>query len=92
MAPELGNRLGLTASRARMVLAGRDDDPTPPLRQELAPDEELRGHLSALPDGGDTGSLLARLVEAGSDELKALLGRQKITPALLEHVGNTIRD
>ena len=46
----------------------------------------------ALPDGGDTGAILARLVDAASEEMRTLLARQKITPALLEHAAGAFRD
>jgi len=92
VSPELVERSGLSANRASLVLAGRDADENEPPVRPLPVDEELREHLVALPSGGGTGSVLARLVEAGSEELRALLARQKITTALVEHARGAFRD
>jgi len=91
-APELAQRLGLTASRGRMALAGRDGDSTPPPARGLQPEPALRELIAALPAGGGTADVLGYLVHHGSEELRGLLGRQKITPKLLDHAADAFRD
>ena len=90
--PELAERSGLTASRARMALDGRDADESPPAGGPLGPNEPLVALLETLPDGADTGGLLGGIVTAGSAELRGLLRRQKVTGALLEHAAGRIYD
>ncbi len=83
---------GLTATRARLALSGRDEDRTPLPERSLEVEDELLEHLAGLPEGGGSADLLARWVQHGTDELRALLARQKITPALLEHATGAFED
>jgi len=75
---------GLTASRARMCLAGRDEDPSRPEPVSLPPDDGLVALLAGLAPPADTFAVLDRVLSHGSPELRLLLVQQKITPALVE--------
>ena len=89
---ELCARTGLTAVRARLALAGRDLDTTPTPDRALAPDQGLLELVAALPSGAGTADILARLVTHGSAEVRALLERQQITPALVERARGAFED
>jgi ATP-dependent Clp protease ATP-binding subunit ClpA len=91
-APELGAALGFTLVRARAALSGRDEDASAPPDRPLAPDAELGAALLALAPGADTHALLALAIEAGSPELRALLGRHRTTSALLERTRAALAD
>jgi hypothetical protein len=79
---ELRERTGLTPSRVRMACSGLDEDPTPLPERRLGGDERLRSLLAALPPAAETLDVLGWLLEHGSEELIALLRRQKVTSAL----------
>ena len=87
-----GGLIGLSASRAKMFLGGRDDDPSPLPDRSLPFTEELLGLLAGLPGGASTADLLAAVVAQGSPELHGLLERQKVTLTLLEHTQGAFRD
>jgi hypothetical protein len=89
---DLARTTGLSGSRARNVLAGRDEDGTPLPDRALAPDTGLRELLGGLPDRAGTFDVLAWLVHRGSPELRALLARQKVSPALIEHAQGAFAD
>jgi len=82
----------LTPQAARFALADADDDPTPLPDRPLSVAEELFELLAPLPDGAGTSALLGRFLGAGSEEVRALLIRQKITPALYERAGGSFSD
>jgi len=92
VAGELEVQVGLGLSRARMVLSGRTADTTPPPERELPPDGALTPYLEALPEGADSLQLLAVAHARGSDELRQLLERHKITAALLERAHGAFTD
>ena len=75
-----------------MALAGRDGDDTPLEERHLAADAGLLAFLSRLPEGADTLALLAGTLDHGSTELRQLLVRQRITPAVVERSREVFRD
>lgn len=90
----LRQRTGLTGSRARMVLTDVDADDTPPEAGTIGFAAELVELLDPLvaggpvrtDDGHDTVALLGVLLRHGSDEVRSLLERQKVTRAFFERV------
>lgn len=88
----IGAEVGLRASLVRQAASGRDADDTPIPARDLALSDDLVELLGALPDGADTTEILAYLIRAGSDELRLLLDRQRVTPSLLERAGAAFRD
>ena len=88
----LRERCGLTASRARMVLSGRDADPTPPSDAPISPDEALTSLLGGLPDGAGSEALLSWVLEQGPVELRGLFERQKVGSELLSRARGAFRD
>ena len=89
---ELARQTGLRVSLVRQAIAGRDDDKTPVPERPLPPSDELVELVGSLPDGAGTLAILAALVRAGSEELRLLLGRQRVTAKLLERAGDAFRD
>lgn len=89
---ELGERIGLPRARARMVLAGTDDEDPPPAERSLAPDPGLRALLERLPAGAGTALALSTIVEAGTSELQLLLSQQRITLGLVGATGALFDD
>jgi hypothetical protein len=89
---ELARAENLTPARLRLLLAGCDEDRIPLPARELAPDPRLAELLAGLPPGAGTLEILGELLRAGSEELRALLLRQKITPALFERSRGAFRD
>jgi len=89
---DLRARTGLTASRARLALAGQDEDPTPLSTRALPRGRELEELLASLPEGSETSAVLGWLLERGQGELVLLLQRQKVTPALFARCRNSFRD
>ena len=88
---ELEKSTGLTATRARIALAGRDGDDTPPDARTIGFAPELVELLTAMPSEAgasspDTVAILGTLLRHGSPELRALLERQKLTEAFFERV------
>lgn len=81
---DLGERLGTRASRVRMALGGRDEDATPLVPRRLAPDRDLAAVLSNQEDGAGTAALLGHVLSRGSEEVRLLLQRQRITWELFE--------
>ncbi len=88
----IGGDVGLRASLVRQAASGRDGDDTPLPNRGLAPSEELVELVGALPDGAGTTAILLHLIRAGSDELRLLLDRQRVTESLLERAGTAFRD
>jgi len=82
----------LTLARARMVLGGRDEDTTPCTAPAVAPDEALEALLGRLAAGAQTIDLLGDLLERGSEELRMLLSRQRITIELHRSAGGSFPD
>jgi len=85
-------RTKLTRQAARFALTGVDDDPTPLDPRPLGVSEELFRLFESLPDGAQTSDFLGRFLAAGSEEVRALLMRQRITPALFERAGGSFPD
>lgn len=90
--PALGGRSGLSAVRARSLLAGHTVDPTAPAPRSIPPQPVLVAVLAAAPDGGGSLELWAASRRLGGDEVGALLERHRITAALLERAEGAFRD
>ncbi len=90
--PALEASSGLPLHRARMVLSGRLDDASPPADRVLEPDEPLRALLERLGPGSGSLELLLACHGDPSRELPQLLGRHKISAALLERSRGVFRD
>ncbi|NOT32029.1 MAG: hypothetical protein HOP15_16405 [Planctomycetes bacterium] len=82
----------LSAPRARMAISGLDWDETPLPERRLPGEERLRALLAGLPAGAETLDVLADIVTRGSEELTALLRRQKVTTELVERCRGIYRD
>lgn len=82
----------LTPQAARFALTDVDDDPTPLPERPLPVAEELFELFAPLPDGAGTSAMLGRFLGEGTEEVRALLIRQKITPALYERAGESFSD
>jgi len=89
---DLRARTGLSAPRVRMALSGIDEDPTPLPPRRLEGDERLLALLEGVSVPAETLEILGWLLEHGSEELVALLRRQKITPALFERCRGVYHD
>ena len=89
---DLTRTVNLTAARVRLLLAGHDEDPTPLPERRISADPRLAALLEGLPNDADTLEILGEILRSGSDELRALLSRQKITRALYERARGTFRD
>ena len=85
-APEVRERAALTPTRARMALSGRDADATPSETANLPLSSRLGRALGELPEGAQTLDFLGQVLARGSEELRALLRRQKVTTELWESV------
>lgn len=83
---------GMPASRARIALRGRLDDPSQVEGGPLAPDEALAELLAGLPERADSLDLLAALQADGTAELATILARHKVTAALLQRARGAFRD
>lgn len=83
---------GIRAALVQKVLAGRDADETPPARRALAPDARLWSLLDSLPDAADTLAILGWFLHQGSDEIRELLRRQRVTRELFEQSGSAFAD
>ncbi|MCZ6597056.1 MAG: Clp protease N-terminal domain-containing protein [Planctomycetota bacterium] len=92
VAEDVREASGLTAVRARMVLAGRDGDDTSLEERHPAADAGLLAFLSRQPEGADTLAILASSLEHGSTELRQLLARQRITTAVAERSRGIFQD
>ncbi len=88
----LRQRTNLTASRARMAASGLDEDETPLSERRLPAEGRLRALLTGLPEGAETLDVLAEMLAQASEELTALLRRQKVTTALVERCRGIYRD
>ncbi len=89
---DLRRRTNLTAARARLVCSGLDEDETPLPARRLAAEARLQALLAGLTDGSETLDVLADMLAQGSEELNALLRRQKVTTALIERCRGVYRD
>lgn len=89
---DLGRAHGTSHGRARMLLAGLDDDPTDLAPAPLAADADLVAFLARLPEDSDTLALLEGVLAHGATELRQLLVRQRITPQLVERSKGAFRD
>jgi hypothetical protein len=89
---ELREETALTPGRARMACSGLDEDPTPRSERRLGADQRLHALLQELPPGAETLDVMGWLLGHGSEELVALLRRQKVTSALLERCRGAYRD
>jgi len=88
----LGEAVGASAVRVRGLLRGLDADPTRREPRAVPVDARLRILLAALPARAGTTEILGWILANGGDEVRALLSRQRITPALLEHAGGSFTD
>jgi hypothetical protein len=88
----LRSELGLATGRTRMALAGVDADSTPLPPRRIAAEPRLQALLASLPAEAETLDVLAEMLARASEELKALLLRQKVTGALIERCRGTFRD
>jgi hypothetical protein len=75
-----------------MISSGLDADETPLPERTLPGDAGLVALLRALPARAETLDVLGWLLAHGSEELTALLRRQKVTPALFERCRDVYRD
>jgi ATP-dependent Clp protease ATP-binding subunit ClpA len=75
---------GLTWQRARLLLAAEGVDPTPLSERSLPAERALVRLLERLPPAAGSVALLGEMLAGGSPELVQLLGRHKITPALVQ--------
>jgi hypothetical protein len=89
---ELRTRTGLTAPRARLVLAGLDEDLTPLPARPLGASVGLVEMLRALPERSDSSAALGWFLSSGSAEVVALLKRQKVTLPLWERCHGVFSD
>jgi hypothetical protein len=88
----LREQTALTPAALRFAFHGVDDDPTPLRTGPIAVARELFELFDPLPDGADTAALLGRYLSHGSEEVRALLVRQKVTPALFQRAGTSFPD
>lgn len=86
------HRAGLSATRAKQILAGRAGDDSPPDPNPLPPSNELVDLVRHLEPGADTFGVLAAFHRSGGEELAHLLGRHRITAAFLERTRAAFRD
>lgn len=89
---ELCAQTALTPSRVRMACSGLDEDHTPLPERRLGGDERLRALLEEIPPGAGTLDVVAWMLARGSEELIALLRRQKVTSALFERCRGVYQD
>lgn len=89
---DLRERSALSPQRVRMAASGLDEDSTPLPERRLGSEARLRELLSALATGAGTLDVLGWLLTHGSEEMTALLRRQKITPALFERCRGVYMD
>ena len=90
--PSVAEESGLGAARARAALSGRTADQTPPAPRLLSPDPELLAFLGRLPDGSGSLALLHACHGRGTDEMRELLSRHKVSEALLERSMGAFED
>lgn len=90
--PALEGRVGLTLARARAALRPHYRDDSPPDPRRIPPAPELVRALEGLEPGADSLALLLHAARGGSDELRALLQRHKISTDLLERARDAFRD
>jgi len=88
----LRERTSLTPARVRMAGTGLDEDSTPLPERRLGGDARLRAMLADLPENGETLDVLGWILTRGSEELIALLRRQKVTSALFERCRGVYQD
>ncbi|MSR63655.1 MAG: hypothetical protein EXS08_14585 [Planctomycetes bacterium] len=88
----LRERTGLTPLRVRMLSSGLDEDTTPLPARRLPGDRRLLELLDSLPAAAETLDVLGWMLAHGSEELTALLRRQKVTQALFERCRGAFRD
>ncbi len=89
---ELREHTALTPTRVRMACSGLDEDRTPLPERRLGGDERLRALLGEIPPGAGTLDVVGWMLARGSEELIALLRRQKVTSALLERCRGVYQD
>jgi hypothetical protein len=89
---DLRERTALTPTTARFALTDADDDPTPLPTDPIGIADELFQLFDPLPDGSETTAMLGRFLSHGPPEVRALLVRQKVTPALFERAGGSFSD
>jgi len=89
---DLRQRSGLTPAGARLALAGNDEDATPFPDRTLTAAPELVTLVEALPAGAGTAAILGWLLSHGTEEIRSLLSRQRITPALYAKAGSAFQD
>lgn len=85
-------KVGLAPHRVRILASDLDEDPTPLPERDLAVEPRLDELLAALPPGASTLEVLGWILAHGSEEMVALLRRQKITSALVERCRGAFSD
>jgi len=90
--PDLADRTALAPRALATALRPFLADATPPRPRDVAPSAPLARLLTALPDGADTLDLCAAALGQGSDELRSLFERNRITPALVARSRNAFSD
>lgn len=90
--PRIERACGMPASRARIALRGRLEDPTLVEGGPLGPDSALETFLGRLPERADSLDLLHAAHAGGTPELAQVLARHKVTTALLERSRSAFRD
>lgn len=88
----LRQRTGLSATRARLLLSGVDEDTTPLPVRALPGSADLGELLRSLPEGSESAAVLGWFLSSSSAEVMALLKRQKVTWSLFERCRSTFRD
>jgi ATP-dependent Clp protease ATP-binding subunit ClpA len=87
-----GQALGLSLTRMRASLAGSDEDLTPAPPRPIEFDPGFARLLEAAPAGADTLQLLELMIALASTEVQALLLRQRVTPAMIQHARSRFVD
>ncbi len=82
----------IPASRARLVLRGRSDDPSRVEGPPLPVDDALAAFLRTLPERADSLAMLRHYHSGATAELAQVLHRQRVTQALLERARGAFHD
>lgn len=89
---DLARGAGLSFERASLALRDHTAEVDPPPERVLPPDAVLVALLGGLPPGAGSLAILAACHGPRTAELARVLGRHKVTPALLERSAEVFRD